>query len=271
MKENPNMDTYASNERIDELLSSFIDGELTDRHRTEVQRLVSHDAQVAQRLRELQKCRMLVSSLPRAEAPADMAERIKTSLETRTLLGSQPSAFDERKGARHLLVRKVLTAAAMIALVAVLTALVYTIVTPETVAPPTGFRARLEVKTTNLIAVDAVIKKAIEGNDIVRHSAPGGRRDERVYALSCSREALSSLLADLENVWERFDSATLFVETKTPGRPVVVDNVSAEQIANLITPPKPRLTQHEKATPEPTSRLEDDKKIHLTIVVVGSE
>ena len=119
------------NRNIDELLNSFIDGELTARQRTEAQRLIAHDAQVAQRLRELQKCKTLVSSLPYVEAPAEMLEVVKTSLERRTLLGQQSSAFDQRAGARHLLVRKVLSAAAMIGLVAVLAAVIYTIVGPE--------------------------------------------------------------------------------------------------------------------------------------------
>jgi len=262
MKENLN---------IDELLNSFIDGELTERYRTEIQRLMSHDAQIARRLRELQKCQALVNSLPRAEAPADMAERVEASLERTALLGREPSGFDERKGARHLLGRKVLAAAAMIGLVAVLTTLVYTIVVPEDVPPPVAFEGRLELKTGNLIAVDAVISKAIENNDILRQRSPRGQPNERVYALTCSPEALSLLLADLEKVWKGFDSATLYVETKTRGEPVVVSDVSAEQIVDLITPPKPRLTRPEKTTPEPPGRLEDDKKVHLTIVVVGGE
>ena len=52
MKEIPNMD---------ELLNSFIDGELTPRQQTEVQRLIAHEEKVAQRLRQLQKCKMLPS------------------------------------------------------------------------------------------------------------------------------------------------------------------------------------------------------------------
>ena len=58
------------NNKIKELLNSYIDGELTEREKTEVLRLVSDDQQVARRLRELQKTQMLVGSLPRAEAPA---------------------------------------------------------------------------------------------------------------------------------------------------------------------------------------------------------
>jgi len=262
MKENPN---------IDELLNSFIDGELTQRERIEVQRLISHNPQVAERLAELQRCKMLVDSLPCAEAPDGMAEQIKAALERRILSAQQPEHFDERAGARHLLVRKVVAAAAMIGLVAILAAVIYTIVGPERVTeepivsrdwrPPVievavekpspsavataekpvtettvavkGFNGLLEVKTGMLVAVDAFISKAIENNGLLSLAGPRNQQVKGVYALICSREALGLLLADLENVWARFDSATLFVETDQARGEVVVEAVTAEQIAEI--------------------------------------
>lgn len=255
MRENPN---------IDELLNGFIDGELTARQHTEVQRLIAHDAQIAGRLRELEKCKMLVGSLPYAEAPAETAEMIKASLERRILFGQQPEPFGEREGARHLLVRNVLAAAAMIGLVAVLAAVVYTIVAPESAtdrpiavedwrqprrevevgkAVPSltataeklvAFNGRLELKTGDLVAVDAFINRAIEDNDLLEKVSPKAEGGSSVYTLSCSQGALSLLLADLESVWDRFDSAALFVETDQLGGQVVVDAITAEQIVEIV-------------------------------------
>jgi hypothetical protein len=263
MKENPN---------IDELLNGFIDGELTARQHTEVQRLIAHDAQIAGRLRELEKCKMLVGSLPYAEAPAETAELIKASLERRILFGQQPEPFGEREGARHLLVRKVLAAAAMIGLAAVLGAVVYTIVAPESAADRpiavedwrqprrevevgkavpsltasaeksiakisravAGFNGRLELKTGDLVAVDAFINRAIEDNGLLEKVSPKVEGGNSVYTFSCSQGALSLLLADLESVWDRFDSAALFVETDQLGGQVVVDAIAAEQIVEIV-------------------------------------
>lgn len=272
MKENPD---------IDELLNSFIEGELTERHRVEVQRLIKHDPQIAHRMQELQKCKMLVSSLPRADAPVEIIARVKASLKARALLGprargSQPPAFDERKGARYLLARKILAAAAMLGLVAILTVLVYTIVVPQsavetgTVAKgwpePIGpkdsigetvgverpgstlvaavFYGRLELETDDVVRVDAFINRAIEDNGFLRAHPdkplnyagprPVSRRDKNIYALSCSREALSLLLADLGSIWQKFDSATLSIETDRFGEQVVVNSVNTEQIAEII-------------------------------------
>ena len=253
MKENPD---------IEELLNSFIDGELTARQRTEIQRLISHDAQVAQRLRELQKCKMLVGSLPFDEAPAEMAEGIKTLLQRRAPLGRQPVRIDERAGARHLMFRKVLTAAAMIGLFAVLTAVIYTIVAPESgverpvaiedwgrpagkIKPAekliskatlaaTGFNGRLELKTDALVAVNSFINRAIEDNGLLEKVSSKAGEDKSVYSLSCSRQGLNLLLADLQDIWARFDSATLFVETEAIYEQVVVDGVSVEQVIEIV-------------------------------------
>lgn len=262
MKQNPN---------IDELLNGFIDGELTTRQQTEVKRLVANDSQIANRLRELQRCKMLVSSLPRVEAPVGMVEEIKNSLERRALLEQQPIQLSRRAGAWHLLARKVLAAAAMIALIAVLASVIYTIVAPQKAddgpvavdKPPAievpsekpepmtvataekpiseigglkdtfAFNGKLELKTSNLIAVDAFINSAIEDNGLPEKVGLKSTGQRSVYTFSCSREALSLLLADLGNIWHRFDSAMLFIETDKFGEQIVVDAVTAEQIAEI--------------------------------------
>ena len=250
MKENPNMD---------ELLNSFVDGELTARQQTEVQRLVDHDEKVAQQLRQLQKCKMLLSSLPVAEAPPQILENVKASLAGRTLLGEQPSAFDERAGTRHLLGRKVFAAAAMLGLVGILTAVVYTIVAPtvpqgpvavepreqlpivEVVEPsPTivaaaPFSGRFELQTNYLPAVVAVINRAIEENIPSDEWIASDRSDVREpHALICSSESFNLLSAELGNIWDKLDSATLFVDTEVFGQRIVVDAVTAEQIAGIV-------------------------------------
>jgi len=246
MKENLN---------IDELLNSFIDGELTPRHHTEVQRLISHDPQIAKRLHELQKCKMLVNSLPRAEAPADMAERVKASLDARAFVGEEPSEdYDTRRGARYLLVRRVVAAAAMIGLVAVLGVMVYSVLVPErpvespivaggqpySVPTPRSrvvtaeFYGRLELETDNFAAVDASVSRAIRDNGLSGCLSPTSPEDKGLYVLGCSPEALNLLLAHLSSIWQKFDSATLFVETDQFGQPVIVNAVNAEQIGEIV-------------------------------------
>ncbi|MFZ0034752.1 MAG: hypothetical protein WAK60_07180 [Sedimentisphaerales bacterium] len=262
---------------IDELLNSFIDGELDQRHQTEVQRLIKHDEQIAGRLQKLQNCKRLVSSLPYAEAPDGMLEDIKASLEEKKLLVQPAPArprFDKRQGQRHLLVRRLVAAAAMIGLVAVLAAVIYSIVVPEattkksmaadnllrtsgkyavqkpqpavtaTAEKPVGqatfakmeFSGRLELKTSSPSEVVSFINKAID-----EYNVPSGERTAAApselgqsLALSCSRQNLRSFLADLGAIWNKFDSATLFVGTDRMEGQIAVDAVTPEQIIEIV-------------------------------------
>ncbi len=250
MKEIPNMD---------ELLNSFIDGELPARQQTEVQRLINHDEKIAHRLQQLQKCKMLLSSLSVAEAPPQILENVKASLASKPQLVEQPLVFDERAGTRHLLGRKLFAAAAMLGLVGILTAVVYTIVAPETVTQrpvaverrelPTAvdvvkpgptiiaapFSGRLELRTSYLPAVVAFINRAIEDNvPSDEWIASDQSNVKEPHALICGSESFNLLLAELGNIWDKLDSAALFVDTEVFGEQVVVDAVTAEQISGIV-------------------------------------
>lgn len=247
MKENPEMDTNASNERIDELLNSYIDDELTAEQKAEVENLIDQDTKIAQRLRQLQKCQILVGSMPVTEAPASVLEGVKASLAGSSLPSEKQPAYEEQAGKKHILVRKVLAAAAMIALAAVLSAVIHRFVPPKT-APEkpvarmiaaSGFSGRLELKTSALNAVDAFIKSAIDDNGLSASINPERRQGRRIYSLSCTREGLNLLLADLDNIWSELDSATLFVNTEIFGTQTVVDAVTIEQIAEIANQDSP--------------------------------
>lgn len=268
------------NPNIEELLNSYIDGELTEREKTEVQRLISHDAQVAQRLRELQTSKMLVSSLPRAEAPARILDGVKASLETEILSGER--AWNEepsggRVGVRHLMVRKFLAAAAMVGLVAILGGVVYTIVAPENIpAVPAAvaFDGRLELKTNAFSMVNTFIDRAIEDKGLSNSISVESQSGKRVYSLTCSQEDLNLLLANLADVWESCNSTTLFVDTKMPGEQKF-DGVSTTGIIkivdDLIIPVKPDLTSNDKKEEKAPAQQKTKKLVHLSIVVAGSE
>jgi hypothetical protein len=250
MKEIPN---------LDELLNSFIDGELAPRQHTEIQRLVAHDKKIAQRLEELQQCKMFLSSLPVAEAPPQILENVKASLARRTLLGEEPSAYDEQIGARHLLGRKVFAAAAMLGLVAILIAVVYSIIAPTVPGRPVTaerpdmppvidlaepapaivvaapFSGRLELQTNILPAIVGIINRAIEENvPSDEWIASDQSKIREPYSVVCSIESFNLLLARLDDIWDKLDAATLFVDTEVFGQRIVVDAVTIEQIAGII-------------------------------------
>jgi hypothetical protein len=260
MKEDSDMDAYAYEGRIDELLSGFIDDELAARQRTEVERLIARDPKIERRLVQLQKCRMLVGSLPCAEAPPQILQGVKASLAGTSAAPAQEEPDRNQPAGRiHLLGRRMLSAAAMIALVGILAGVIYTIVAPETALhqpqvavdhqPPSGtemlkpvpdtsaalaFSGRLELKTSALAEVAAIINRVIEENDLSDSIGDVREANRRIHYLRCSREGLNSLLADLKGLWPNLDSATMFIDTELYGRQVTVDAVTTEQIGEII-------------------------------------
>ena len=241
MKENPDMNMNDSNERIDELLNGYIDDELTAEQKAEVESLINQDVKIAKRLRQFQKCRTLVGSMPVAEAPASVLDGVKASLANISLPSEKQSVYHGQAGKKYVLVSKVLAAAAVIAIAAFLSVVIQRFIplqnAPE--APParmvasSAFSGRLELKTSSLNAVDAFIKSAIDDNGLIAAINPERRQGRRVYSLSCSREGLNSLLVDLDSIWSKLDSATLFVNTEVFGVQTVVDAVTTKQIAEI--------------------------------------
>jgi len=250
------------NPSLDELLCSFMDGELSPRQRTEVQRMAARDPQVARRLRQLQNCRALFSSLPQAQAPADLLDQIRVSLERRTLLQEQPVFARRSLGAWHLVFREFVAAAAMIALLAVLGLVVYQIVAPVpntgspspvagtayppampaggVAAPPivvadAGFSGRLELQTATPVQADAFIRRAIEDNGLSELVEIDTRGGTRIYRLASTREGVNRLVTSLGGIWQNFDAATLQVDR--PGKdfmPVVVKAITPVQAVSII-------------------------------------
>jgi len=261
MKEDSDMDAYAYEGCvIDELLSGFIDNELPARQRTEVERLIAHDPKIEQRLAQLQKCRTLVGSVPRAEAPPQILQGVKALLAgTSAAPAHEEPARNQRAGRIHLLGRRMLSAAAMIALVGILAGVIYTIVAPETALhqpevavdhqPALGtemiesasdtsaalaFSGRLELKTSALAEVAAIINRVIEENGLSDSIGDVREANRRIHYVKCSREGLNSLLADLKGLWPSLDSATMFIDTELYGRQMTIDAVTTEQIGQII-------------------------------------
>jgi anti-sigma-K factor RskA len=248
MKENPD-NINADNERIDELLNSYIDDELSAEQQAEVEKLIDKDEKIAHRLRQLRKCQILISSMPSAEAPARVLEGVKASLAAVPSHNAGQAAYEKHAGKKYLLVRKVLAAAAMIAVAAVLSAVIQRNLSPrntsethvavETSKPVThtaavsAFSGRLELKTSSFAAVDALIKSAIDDNGLSASISPEHRQSRRVYRISCTKGGLNSLLTDLDDIWPEINSATLFVNTAEFGSQAVVNAVTVKQISEI--------------------------------------
>ena len=125
---------------IDELLNSYLDGELGPREMTEVGRVLRNDKEMAERAEHLRKVKGLVGAMPEQEAPTGLADEVVARLERRVLLGDEQAHEESRRGERHLLLRRVVGLAALFAMAGILVSVVSVIVGDGEQAQPLVMR-----------------------------------------------------------------------------------------------------------------------------------
>ncbi len=96
--------------KIQEMLSAYLDGELTETQVRQVESAVSGNAELAEELRQLRELRMMLSDVPAAKAPEGFADCVLEIAERKHLLG-----LNQEHATRHVS-RWISTAAAAVVL-----------------------------------------------------------------------------------------------------------------------------------------------------------
>jgi hypothetical protein len=251
---------------LDELLNSYLDGELDERQLTEIKRLILNDPQTAAKLQKLKKIKDLLGALPKQPAPPEILHGVKAYMARKARQGKSPIAPVLHAGTRHLLLRRTMAAAAMIALISVLALLVFNILktegplpdrsaelyrpesvrevaveTPKATIVSTAEDMEMEslpvvlvLKTNELRAVNSAIGRAIYDSGLLNCTTIERLPDRHVYSMNCGQENTSLLTSDLKGLWERFDTTSLSLARASFGQQVTVDNITAEQLATIL-------------------------------------
>jgi hypothetical protein len=233
----------------EQLLSAYIDGQLTPRQLTELKRLLAHDSLFQKELEAMEYQRRLLQSLPVETAPAMMAEEIRTVLERRFILADSVHHVD-KSGLWGLRVRKVAAAAAMILLpLLVLGAVVYTILQPSEPVPgmisePVTmkiesaveplFSAVLQFQTSQPIAANDFIEKKIHTLGLMNFTTPQRQSDRTSYKIVCSRQYIEGLVGELEELWPRCQKASYAILDAGTNQPVRVESIDPQQTLAMI-------------------------------------
>lgn len=241
---------------LKELLSAYIDDELSERQRTEVNRLIEHDAEVAKELRCLQKQKELLAALPVALAPRDMLNKVQAAIENKVISGEAEGVKARAAGSRRLYARRVLATAAMILVpVGILAWVVWTIIMPlsvpngpnghvvdrdapsedvRTVAVSFPLSTSLYLTTPQVISMGNFIDKAIYKYNLVNFTASIGAEDaSKTYTITASRDSIVGLLTDLAGVWDKCDSTELTVHGGTISANARVADITPHQAIAL--------------------------------------
>ncbi|MHC4757498.1 MAG: anti-sigma factor family protein [Planctomycetota bacterium] len=253
---------------IDELLNGYIDGELTPRQQVELKRLLNHDEAMKKRLNRLLRCKEMVNALPKQQAPPNMLRDIKLQLEGKTLR-EKPASLElptRTKHAVHPFYRSTLKIAAMIALLAVLVGVIYTIMAPsdskqKIIADPSrqdlgeislpktsdiaqvtvvkenprlaAFNGKILLTTDSLLPLDAFINRTIVELGLLSSTRLESEKNRSIFDINCSQDELEKLLAQLGTIWQKCDSKTLHLYAQQFPDRVTVPNVTTRQILQI--------------------------------------
>ena len=233
---------------IEQLLNGFLDNELTERERFEVERLIAHDPAVAKRIEELKKYKLLIGSLPVSKAPDEMLDNIKGAIAAKEYSVLKQSYGRRIAATTQLLFRKTVSVAAMIALILALAAVIYRIVSPPPAIQPkpdmivrelpvvtNQLIANLELKTAKLTDGEEAVRKALENAGISQFAESAVQTSKCQYSFNCTGQQLNSILTSLEEKWEQFKSPKLTVETDVADKPAVINDVTTWQIAEIAS------------------------------------
>lgn len=246
--------TQMDKAKIEDLLSAYVDDELSPRERTEVKRLVRNDKKLADQLRRLEKQKELMLAMPVVSAPQGLVQDVKGAVERKALLGKAPETKQVRDGHRDLQSRRMMATAAMIVLpVCILGWVVFKIVKPVTlpgnndikwavddetidnvVAVSYPLHASLNLSTLQKTAVTEFVYKAIYNNNLVQFTdQPTYADGKTTYPIRGDRQRIVGLLRDLATVWDQLDSTSLTVHGSTLASNALVENVTVDQAIAL--------------------------------------
>ncbi len=237
----------------DELLNSFVDGELSPRQRTEVKRLAVHDESIAGRIRQIENVRNLLRSLPREDPPEDIADNLRLLLERQSLLGERdPHTSDRRR--RYLIFSKVRAVAAVLILMSALVVLIHNIVAPldssgdKGLAQDPPLDTEVQMPAVAVEAMDStyelhlaqstdlaqVIDEAVADLGLSTQVNRQIQARQEVYRFDCEKQALGKVLARLQNVWGAVDSARFVMSSGPEDTAVVVDAADPRMVARVL-------------------------------------
>jgi hypothetical protein len=222
--------------QIEELLNGYIDGELDERKSNEVKRLIDHDKEVFDLYDSLKRYKDLMDSVSQTHCPDGLGDSINKQLEREILL-ADTSVYSHSAGRRHLILRRFMTAAAMIALAAILSFVILDIFIPKS-SRDKFFANTMRKKT---------FKEVLYEKPFPNESAtPAPQQDIPIIPVKGSDVPLVAVLTletknPIEVDWlvaKALTTTGIFNQTtaieRQPGSVRYVINCSDESVANLL-------------------------------------
>lgn len=245
---------------IDELITLLIDGEQTERQKTELKRLIRHDSAVKERLHVLYRQKKFLNALPVEKAPANLVDDITAAIERKSILETFDRQAQGVSDTKHLLLRRLLTTAAMLFLpVGFLSMVIWQIVKPpsrpadltapsgivKTENPPLNtpfikglaqelpFDGILTLHTDRHVTVSNFVEKAIFDQGLITAALPNRTADVTTFQVTATPGKIAALVDALSSAWPRCSEVSLGIMDKTAGNTLKIADVQPSQIKTL--------------------------------------
>lgn len=246
---------------FEELLNAVVDDEITDRQQTELKRLSGHDPEIERQLSSLRRQKQLLNALPIESAPENLVANVTSVLKPRFISGNSAESDKTVTGTSHLLLRRILTTAAMLLLpLGLLSFVVYEIIKPASVGPvdyvtpgeilvqadestPVNrsevlarefpFDGVLTFRTNQHIQVGNFAEKMIFDLGLYSSTVPSRTVDVTTYQITASPEMIAKLIDALNEVWPRCLQVTLNVLDSAQENTIDIFEVEPEQVKAL--------------------------------------
>ncbi len=255
---------------IEELLNDLVDDRATDRQEIEFKRLAKHDPAVVDQLEAMRRQKELLNALPIESAPASLAEEVNSALERKLILGDVAESEQTLAGASHLLLRRILTTAAMLLLpLGLLSFVVYEILKPASVGPAVyvstdetlaqedqdnlaaatpapdrelPFDGILTFTTNRQTAVGNYVAKMISDQGL--NSFPSRTEDTATFQITAPPKKIEALMNSLKNIWPHCQDITLNIADSSGGDAIEIPYVQTEQITVLAAEDNRKVLNH---------------------------
>lgn len=250
----------------EDLITAYLDGQLTMRQHTEFKRLLENEPEFAARLSVMERQRDWLRSLPAEKAPAHLAVDVVSALERRLLVNSALTAEPAGRSRRVQMLRRFASVAALIFIpLFVLGVVVFTIVMPqpaaqiaksdsepaaanadspvvaakpvETIPRRPVFSGVLYLKTNQSPAVNDFIKKRFylcglaDKMELVQDSQMS------TYKIVCDAQSLEMFVSGLTTIWPQCEKTVLTVPQPGADKSLEVQSIIPSQIAELVKMP----------------------------------
>lgn len=248
---------------FEELLNAIVDDEITERQQTELKRLSRHDPEIERELSSLRRQKQLLNALPIESAPESLVANVTSVLKRKLIISNSTESEKTVTGTSHLLLRRILTTAAMLLLpLGLLSFVVYEIIKPASVGPidyitpgeilvqadesiPADrsgavvrkfpFDGVLTFRTNQHIQVGNFAEKMIFDLGLYSSTVPSRTVDVTTYQITASPEMVAKLVDALNEVWPRCQQVTLNVLDSSQEHTIDIFEVQPEQIKALAS------------------------------------